>query len=292
MVATPSILLAAILSGTANQSVPDRPQLFVAGVKAERGVDAGLARVIGDLLLDECSKTSRYRVVGGSDIEAMLTAEQQKQIAGCTDTSCVAEILGAMGAEHVMAATLGRIGSSYFIALKIVNTKKGVVEGRWADQVPTNEDALAAAARRGVAGLLAQTNANAAASPAIAPAAVAPAAVESPVTASPPIASPFWSWPVLTLTGVAVAAAGVGGYFGIEAAKYKGWFDQDRPGAQVYRQKAYDNAKMANIFYASAAVAALAGGGVWWWKAASSAAPHVALVPGAKEAAIVATWTY
>jgi len=43
----------------------------------------------------------------------MLGFEQKKQLSGCTDTSCMVAIGGALGVDKIVTGTVGKLGESY-----------------------------------------------------------------------------------------------------------------------------------------------------------------------------------
>ncbi len=51
------------------------------------------------------------RVTTIADLNAMLQAEAAKDLLDCDDVSCAAEIGGAVGADRILAGSIGRIGN-------------------------------------------------------------------------------------------------------------------------------------------------------------------------------------
>ncbi len=127
------------------------PTLLVPGLVAERGIEESLIRLLNELLLTEFSQSKEYKVIGASDIAAMLQQETQKQLMGCSDNSCFAEIAGAMGAEFVAHSNLGRVGGYYLINVKILDAASGAVVRRSSRQVEGVEQQLLTAVKDGVA---------------------------------------------------------------------------------------------------------------------------------------------
>src|SRR5688572_256451 len=60
----------------------------------------------------------------------MLDAEQQKMLLGCDKESCMAEIAGAMGAERLVAGSVGALGAMFVVTLKLIDTKSAQVASR------------------------------------------------------------------------------------------------------------------------------------------------------------------
>src|SRR5690606_8239504 len=91
-------------------------------------------------------------------IQQMVQFEQEKQLLGCeTDSSCLAELGGALGVAMLVTGSLGKVGSSYIINLTLTDTRTVTILAREQRQV-RSADALMAeaesAARFLVRGLL------------------------------------------------------------------------------------------------------------------------------------------
>jgi hypothetical protein len=118
---------------------PER--IVVTPLQAQRLVDEGLVVLLGDLMLTELDKTD-YKVLGYSDMEAMLDNEAQKSLADCEFTSCLAELGDAMGANLLLHSNLGKIGEMYLINLKLIDVEKAAVRKRVTRRVTGDEGTL------------------------------------------------------------------------------------------------------------------------------------------------------
>lgn len=143
--------VAALLGANATQPQAERPMLLVLDLAAERGIDDSLVRLLNELLLTEFGRAGRYRVIGGSDIQGMLEVEQQKQLLGCEDSQCLAQIGGALGADFLATSNIGRIGDYFLLNVKILNVTTVQIVERWSEQVEGVENELMVAVRRSVA---------------------------------------------------------------------------------------------------------------------------------------------
>ena len=92
--------------------------------------DEEVPSILTETLAAEVGVVSGCDVVSQADIIAMLDYEKQKAV--CTDgsDSCLAEVGAALGAERVVAGTIGKLGSDYILAARLMNVKKGAVEAR------------------------------------------------------------------------------------------------------------------------------------------------------------------
>lgn len=66
------------------------------------------------------------RVTTQSEIGAMIGLERQKQLLGCEDQStCFAELAGALGVDGVITGNLAKLDDAYAITVKILAAKDG-----------------------------------------------------------------------------------------------------------------------------------------------------------------------
>ena len=118
------------------------PKMVVMDLKAERGLDPGLVKLLNELLLTELQKVGRWQVIGGSDIAGMLKLSEQKQMLGCNDIGCLVDLGGALGADKLVATNIGKIGNFYLVNVKIIDIARATVDRRVSYRVRGVEDAL------------------------------------------------------------------------------------------------------------------------------------------------------
>jgi TolB-like protein len=119
------------------------PTLLVFDLVAEKGVEAGHMSTLTEIVIDKVSKTKKYQVVGQKDLDKMLFWEQNKQLKGCTDTACLVQIAGAMGAQFYIEGSVGGLASNYYITLKLIEASNVKVLERSTEKVGRDEQALA-----------------------------------------------------------------------------------------------------------------------------------------------------
>lgn len=141
------LLPLATLAGTAKIAVTD--------VRNVQGVKPGTASILTDIVVSEVAR-SGFDVISQADIASMVGFERQKQLMGCSEeTSCLAEIGGALGVDYLITGQVGQIGSRFRISLLAVATKRARVIARAALFSDNDEDDLARAAEKTIAQLLA-----------------------------------------------------------------------------------------------------------------------------------------
>lgn len=286
-----------------------RPGLAVMDVRAVQGVQAGTATLITDVIVTEVSGVKKYDVVGSSDITSLLGLEKQKQLLQCGEnSSCLAELGGALGVEYMLSGSVGLLGTRLRISLTVQNVKKARVVARQARFCDPNEDALVRATEEAVRALLGELEASVAATRAPAPPPVVekveaakppptltpappkqaaapivepPPAEEKPEASGPLLSRRGWAY-VAGGTGIALVAAGAG----FDFMAWSAYQDQKDAVAAVDKA-AYDSAlstgksraTIANVLYGTG-VAALGTGAFLYFTGPSGAQVSVTPTDG------------
>jgi len=140
-----SILTLATAAGAAKKKVA------VPKMKASGADIASMASPLTEILTTELESLVDIEVIGSSDISAMLGFEKEKELLGCEDDiTCIAEIGGALGVDLLLVSEIGRVGGTYVLTLKLIDTQTGAVLKRGYKSVP-NADALIGAVKPALA---------------------------------------------------------------------------------------------------------------------------------------------
>lgn len=130
------LLLAVLVhSSSAPISVPstvdERPGMAALDLVAVSGVEKASARLINEAILSRLKATDRFSsVLGSSDLQAMLSMEQQKAVLGCEDDGCLAELGGALGVPLLFSADVGKVGGRFMLNMKILRVDEANVAAR------------------------------------------------------------------------------------------------------------------------------------------------------------------
>jgi TolB-like protein len=172
-------------AAAAEQPRDSRPVLVLLQLRGSNTFNTEELGSLEDLILSALDHTGRFRVIGRSDIQSMLDFDARKQASGCDDTGCMTQIAGALGADYVATAGVGRLGSARVLTLKVINAHSGFGLVHAREVVQSDEDLV-----RAVDSVAAQTSDAMSHEPGAHPAAVA--AASPPVTrpASEPAAKP------------------------------------------------------------------------------------------------------
>ncbi len=255
-------------TATARAASPEKapeklPRLVVPALVAERDVDAGIVRLLNELLLTEFNRTRRYVVIGNTDIGSLLSLEQQKDLVGCNDTRCLVEVGGALSADYLASANIGRIGSFFLLNVKIIRVSNGEVVQRWSEQVEGIEDKLMTAVRKSVSAV---------------------SGVSLPPPA--PMATAEWSagsgrparWIPVSLWGIGAAGLALGVVYGLQTRTH--YDNATRPaylGGQVEDADGRRTQIIANAGFGVAAAGAISGLLVWWLQGRGTETSEVAV---------------
>ncbi len=172
-------LLTVLLAGSARAEVP--LTIAIIGLVPVDPADAVRAETVDGLLAIELARGGA-RVVTRADLRAVIGQQRERELLGCDDASCFAELGGAVGAQWLVHGRLARLGGTIVVDAAIIDARTGIAAGRVAAVAGKDEELLDAAARAGasLAASVTRTRPGPApassAAPAIAAAPAAPAA--------------------------------------------------------------------------------------------------------------------
>lgn len=98
-----------------------------------------------------------FEVTTPKDVATVLGLERQRQLLGCADSACLAELAGALGVDSVLNGQVVRTPQAFRLALKIVSAAKGDVRFACAETADSEDGlylALERCAQRAAASLL------------------------------------------------------------------------------------------------------------------------------------------
>lgn len=259
-----------------------------------RALDASPAQaeLLSEVALTEAAASRRFEVIGRSDIAAIIGLEKQKTMLGCVDDSpCLAEIGGALGVPYLIVGTFGRLGTTFRIDLKLIDTRRSNVLERFGRSVQGRVEELAATVQAGIRELLAAIpEPPGAGAPALGqaplpkaqPGGVAPRSPASPPIAGAEASSPRSRWAAWVSGGLGVAALAAGGVVGLQARQRLD--DQRKAGAagdadawQRYRKDVRSLSLTADALFVAGVTGV--GAGLWLGLAGRSAAVTASAAP-------------
>jgi hypothetical protein len=78
-------------------------------------------------------------VITAQDVAAVIGMERQKQLVGCEESGCLAEIGNALGADGTVVGTLAKVDGGYRLNLKIISPSDAAPLASWS--VKARDDA-------------------------------------------------------------------------------------------------------------------------------------------------------
>ncbi len=132
-------LLVSIAGSAARADEVGKVRTLVMDLKSN-GVEQDAVDTISGLIAVILDENDRLEVLSGSDVKQLIALESQKQAMGCADdSSCLADVAGALGAELVVFGAAGKLGTLYNLNINLYDSKQGRSVGRVAVQAGSLE---------------------------------------------------------------------------------------------------------------------------------------------------------
>jgi hypothetical protein len=112
------------------------------------------AVLLTDVVSTAVARDGRVDVITASELRRALALETLRQQAGCTDTSCLAELAGAVGARWIVFGSIGALGDELVLTLQLYDSSTATIANRVVWRA-ADERALADRAEAEAAGLIA-----------------------------------------------------------------------------------------------------------------------------------------
>ena len=87
-------------------------------------VEPNTVALFSEALAGELRKRAGISVMSPSDISALLGLEKTKEMLGCGDASCIAEVGGSLGVDRIVHGSIGRVGASLLVNLSSLDPRK------------------------------------------------------------------------------------------------------------------------------------------------------------------------
>jgi len=112
-----------------------------------QGAPPDVAETLTQVVTEQAGHTPGFTAISQAELGSLLGVERQKQLLGCGDQSCLAEIGGALGARLVLTGSLGKVGESYVLQLQLLDTQKAQIKARESRTITGPQSELLMAAR-------------------------------------------------------------------------------------------------------------------------------------------------
>lgn len=107
--------------GAQTASANEKPRVLFLDLTATL-VKPEEAKIMTDMISAELAQFGKYETITSTDLRQMAALEAEKQNAGCSDSSCLAELAGAMGARYVIFGSLGKLGEQFVLTLNLFDS--------------------------------------------------------------------------------------------------------------------------------------------------------------------------
>ncbi|MCM2332933.1 MAG: PEGA domain-containing protein [Anaeromyxobacteraceae bacterium] len=143
-----TLALLVLLAAAPALAAEQKPRLAVLDLTAN-GASKELASAAGGVVASELDRLAVFKVVTSDAIRDMLAFEKQRQMLGCTDGGCIAEIGGALGVDYLVSGKVSRLAASkdapesFTLELTLSSVKRGQREGSAIETGRSEADLLA-----------------------------------------------------------------------------------------------------------------------------------------------------
>lgn len=142
------VWLALLCVASAEPQAPSgRTKLAVLPMSVNR-LSPEVGKAIDQLLVGALDDLAKHDVITAADISAMLGLERMKDVVGCTDVSCAAEIGGALGVDHLLVGAASLLGDEVLVSLTLIDSRRSRVIGRKQTSFVNDERRYGAAVRK------------------------------------------------------------------------------------------------------------------------------------------------
>jgi hypothetical protein len=110
------------------------------------GIDSGVSMVITDIFTNQIQANGKYRVMERSQINKILNEQGFQNSGACSTTECAVEIGRLLSIDNMFIGSIGKLGESWVINIRLINIKTGEIVSNLSKQVVGKVDDLSSAA--------------------------------------------------------------------------------------------------------------------------------------------------
>jgi hypothetical protein len=124
-----------------------RPKLAIVDFAAN-GASKDLTASVAGKVAAEVDRLGVFRVTTAEAIRDMLAFEKNRQMMGCADSGCIAEIGGALGVDYIISGKVSRIAAGagaserFGLDLTLSNVKKAQREGSVVEEAGSESELM------------------------------------------------------------------------------------------------------------------------------------------------------
>jgi hypothetical protein len=95
-------------------------------------LDGPTRTTVANLMVVELGRERGLVVIGANEVQRLAALESDKQVAGCTQSDCLSELAGALGARYVVFGDVGPLGSRQVLNLNLFDAQQAMAISRTA----------------------------------------------------------------------------------------------------------------------------------------------------------------
>jgi hypothetical protein len=122
--------LGLLLGSTGSLAAPQRlPKVATVDVKATGTFDPKTVAGLSSFIAIEASRHP-VKVISGAEVRTMLGFEKERALVGCTDSSCLVDVGGALGVDFLLVSEVSEVGGVWMLSLTLLDMKSAQAVGR------------------------------------------------------------------------------------------------------------------------------------------------------------------
>jgi hypothetical protein len=191
------VLLGLLAAGPAAAQAPKKTTAAILDLES-RGVAETEAAALSERLRSELFQTGAFDMMERGKMQDILQEQGFQQSGACNTNACAVEVGQLIGVEKMIAGSLGKVGKTYSVGLRMVDVRTGRMEQSVTEDYTGEIDKLLTVVMRNIANKMA-----AAVSSGQDQRQMAPGAMPGPASGGKAFYKKWWFW-----TGVGTLAAG------------------------------------------------------------------------------------
>ena len=193
----PILWIAGLLLATPAQDGA-KPTLVVAPLRTI-GVDSNAGQIVSEQVRALIGADGSFTLVSPEEMDALDDELARQLSGGCAESSCITQIGGALGAQFLISGSLGKMGETYVLNLKLIDIETASAKRTAKPVMKPSLDEIATSTELAVNQLLGKK----------AVAVLPPGAGQAPPTTTQTSKASGVTWPTVGLVGVVIVGAGV-----------------------------------------------------------------------------------
>ena len=118
-----ALLVAVLAAATAAAPSAPKTRVAIVPLSAGEGVTEKIAHSVTELAVAEVRRIPSVQLITQQEVGTLLGFDRQRALLGCQEDTCVAEVGGALGVEHLVFGTLSKLGKSWLVTLKMMDVR-------------------------------------------------------------------------------------------------------------------------------------------------------------------------